>query len=1628
MAASEPRTSRASAIPQAVRDAYVALPEDAKKAISQATHERNPALFIAWMRLARLNRGLREKTVATRRSPYGHALDRVLLDDRHAGQTANVLSHYFAAIDTRLNETFMAAMRERGFTETAGSRDAAEEVLSSLSRTCEPRLFALFSATLLWLAPGWFESSANATPAPRVLPVGEHEASVDNASPDSVEQADAPPDPEDVAGEPSQDTDAPAAQPAPKGPPPTDVSSEGRSPNPFFTSTTPCQAKDAACLATHLSDLIECGHHLRSLISRVPDASLRDLILTSNEPAAKALEDLLREVRTAQQRLAEQLKIVPTSCAASDCPSARLESSFCKILMATSAVTGSPPSELLRAADAASGLRNDLADATTSLQALESQRQELLGRLDRPAVPSNNTIPSWPALLATIETVKSETLSLQAELTDQLQLAQQRLSTRAEALRSRFHLEGSETEKLDSILSALSRARGLRDVRLLDTDLADLEDCLSPTHLALSSAVRNALEPALAPTALPYIPLLAATQRSWEAGLLSLYVIQHSPSSNLSSAERSAFLRAYVDTLCYVPDEALRRLSLSALLSPDFSPWLAALAPEDLSNPTLAIELSALLVATAESSEELYALAFQFEAFETLRRLDHPQLRRLSECIRTRTPYRFVAPVSASGAPLDRQSIDSEINSSFTYVVRLAGPLRSFLYDEIRPKLRALWKEARSVAATSRSHEAILATGRREVDRLIRRELDIPFFLRKVNEEVDRIVDLMRARIAESSPVSRDSRTEIDSVALFNELQVHRSAAGSNSTLWDIVATALLRPRHLPLVSVASAIHALACETPEAFLYLPELPLRWASENSVLVTDADLPLLLARLDSPLTPADSFSRLRDGGCLHQAALLAHAFDLPARDQTSAELADATAARETRLKDLSSEVTPGEHSDLSIGIQTGAFEWVDGRLDSLNRKRQQTLQGATQSLDSRLRALREEIRRLQDAADESPHDLSWRENTHKALDVLLTAVASAVATQAPISEKEGCVRQIERALPTLQTHIQHDGHDFTLLHTLLLDPYAAPATPSPAPVLTEPDFRSLPDSYRLDAEAFWASFLALESLADSSPAPTEAIAQCQRLFAKGMDMYHAQADTADGHTSVAIHNLRYHATESAFRRPGSNFFDRRIRIYTSLPGGLGLQSLGPIRDDIRKMHIAGKFAILLSLRDPAEVRAHLAAEVRDGLVTVLDRGLLLQFLSSKNPRSPLRQAMRRTTSVELASPFRSEGYVDRNQHLFVQRRHLLTRLSNGACWTIWGGRRSGKTSLLHDVGHELRAKRLDYRIEYRSMETLPALSTDRLDEHVASMIGRALGWPDSASALESFADRLREHCHREPVCLLLDEMDAYIRPHLDSGSRTFPVIKQFRGIRNELKDRFVCIFAGFKYLYRAVKLVSEPKDSTYPWVNWLESTEPLGQLTLRETSALVHEGFEDVLGLTYEATVPGLIFEKTAGHPAFVQYFCHSILQRLVASGRQNQARVTEAEVEAVYNDAEGLPGSEPFVRFVQRTLDMNLSELERIVVYAFADLAKEAGANQLHPRAQLESYLSDLFNFAGVAPPSSDSLETAFRYLHMTNMLRIEGSSLGMSFPSYVNILRRLERTDRTLIFDLIRALPAAGHA
>jgi len=286
----------------------------------------------------------------------------------------------------------------------------------------------------------------------------------------------------------------------------------------------------------------------------------------------------------------------------------------------------------------------------------------------------------------------------------------------------------------------------------------------------------------------------------------------------------------------------------------------------------------------------------------------------------------------------------------------------------------------------------------------------------------------------------------------------------------------------------------------------------------------------------------------------------------------------------------------------------------------------------------------------------------------------------------------------------------------------------------------------------------------------------------------------------------------------------------------------------------------------------------------------------------------------------------------------------------------------------------------------------------------------------------------------VAILIDEIDSYIVASRQKHGDEFPLASALRSVaQTEAPGGHLrVVMAGFKALYSEVKRKGIHK-SDFPFHQFLLNTPPLDALHESETREILQVGFMQTLGISFESSVPRLVHERSGGHPAFVQEFCNCLLKHLEKHRRKDQLVLTAADVDTVFGENAVREGQPPFIEFVDDTLGMNFSSLERAVflllVYAIKDSA-EAAEKQFGTKwivKEVDEWLQAAAGSCGQERLTSD-VKRALSMLVMTGMLNFEAGSYRIAIPPYVDILQRLDECKKDLISEFLVAYYEEGKS
>jgi len=674
-------------------------------------------------------------------------------------------------------------------------------------------------------------------------------------------------------------------------------------------------------------------------------------------------------------------------------------------------------------------------------------------------------------------------------------------------------------------------------------------------------------------------------------------------------------------------------------------------------------------------------------------------------------------------------------------------------------------------------------------------------------------------------------------------------------------------------------------------------------------------------------------------------------------------------------------------------------------------------------TRLRSRRHAIRELSDTLAERGHDLSWKSEFLELLRTLEAQVMSALDGSVGSEHRREVLQRTERAVQVASAALAQSGSDLRGL-AFLTRP-AAPAEDLPRST-PDPELDDLPELQRDLRRDVWNFYTrALQEGDEASSAVANFYPHAFRLLGMhyGMRGGVARVDRirpiAFGGSSrgTGIASERLVGT-SRFIKPGSAYFDRDVRVHLVT----GEDSLERVLDALAEEE-APRRTFELIFTDASHSGRLQRLALQDPDVVDISRDELLRLVRAPYPGAIVRQRLRRSIGVSQTHPFKSEGYIPSSSITYVKRSRTFRQLVSGRSFSLAGGRRSGKTSILHHATEHRLAEGALAR--YVSMEHLAgARSVAEAERGAVLTLARAL--EVEAETVEQFHAKLESILRsKKSIALYIDEIDPYIRAHFEQQSQHFALMRCLRSLSNTFHSQMSCVTAGFKDLFKALRDKAAPTDSSYPWQNWLEAAEPLLALEVKDVQSMLYAGFTEVLGLEMTPDVPNLAYVYSGGSPAAVQKLASMVLEEVDAAVKRDpRRRVTADDVDRVFERTRG----STFVKFVGDTLDMNFGPLERIIMYVIAAemIGQHYPGDQWFETEDVRRRVGGWFYLVDAREPARSAFDEAFAFLSMTGMMELEPNRTRMRYAKYAEVLSRLEETEKDKIKQLIEEYNERG--
>jgi len=994
------------------------------------------------------------------------------------------------------------------------------------------------------------------------------------------------------------------------------------------------------------------------------------------------------------------------------------------------------------------------------------------------------------------------------------------------------------------------------------------------------------------------------------------------------------------------------------------SPWLANVNAGDIPGEVLRHRLAAAFLVLhrfADSSANMglfYALQLNASAFPG----DLPNCNRLLRSVVNREPI----ALTSVRVQDETARIEQEVAAFFRknhrgeYVRQAAhgNAVAEMERDSLFPAMENLWQRVLALCkrADFEGARALGDTCNDIVDQAFRDHslstTESPFYRKQIfdphhgyladfQEPLGRFIDVC-AEIHHAQPRKQEPVLVLELAA---ELQSVAGQDRSGAGFWATVLASLTAEeteQGVCLPTPAHPLHPLLDHCADAIAVVPDLVVAYcAAGRRYRPRSQDLIASLSELTNS-QKEHVITLLRQRGCYRHAKLLLDAgssnTEAISREELLTSLDHLVADRRhelfARCRNLCQPEAQSE-SDVAVEISLGHFSCADQWLVGHERARQEDLSHRREDLLDSLHLLRRQVEELEQTILKSAADHGWVTAVLDRAAGLRNRVQLIVREVQLGADELPDLDRFKRSVVALQFVVENRSLGFSEFDELI------PRAKEIAELMPVPDVASEEHNANIPAglQHAWETLTQLETAnADILREPWGRLAN---EFARMCSLYQ------DINTTLLPTGIKgyLHCYDTRFRVPRSRWLDRKISLFLALKAGdwkADWQNL--------KGHLDGasdSLNIVLVPNGADELRKRWSHNPRRDNYVIIDRSQIVSLANSADQGAPLRQVLHRMApNLTRIGLFKCEGYVHRQKNLFVGRENAIQQLAQQPASAIWGGRRIGKTSLLHALADRLRMPAYGFKVAYVYADTHESDPDLGLARIIAETLG--LEKPRNVSALRT---QLLSVCQEQPVAVLIDEIDRYIeasRKH--HGEAKFPLARILRGVvQSDSERRFKVVYAGFKQLYHEVR-IRPNSDASDPFKNFLEPvTRDFGDLSSDQVECLLKMAFVDMLGIDYEPSVPRLVKEKTSGHPAFVQAFGERLLALISDRSRTNVDRgVLARDVEQVYREESGIVGDHSaYIDYVGETLGWNLSHLGRAIMLALSIDIRQNGKNSNH---------------------------------------------------------------------------------
>lgn len=738
---------------------------------------------------------------------------------------------------------------------------------------------------------------------------------------------------------------------------------------------------------------------------------------------------------------------------------------------------------------------------------------------------------------------------------------------------------------------------------------------------------------------------------------------------------------------------------------------------------------------------------------------------------------------------------------------------------------------------------------------------DHPLYSVKIRDFMESFIGRLRNYIAGVERVWAGDESVVEPDRLMKELDEWAGSQQARKQVAELVKRAMSDRG----ASVSECYWEYLSQNPRVILRCPNFAL-WLRKQQEPIPDAEFErILYSDLSRDYADVDVVSVLKPESAWEYLCLFpedAEGVADPSWEvKRQAEHSALTDAR-SRIAQLDDDGRIEAYDDCLAGNRLVAARTILEESDRRSRAKSSELRDEVSTFADEQLAL---LAATKDAAELANMPVEWLDRVLELSSEIERALRLFRRDHCPSAEAKADRTRLKRAVESFQFNVDHRAKQFDEI-SCLLDPMRGE---QPASKVVEHEQRKV----REECPQIYQEWDMLSRSTTEDDKQTRAAwSEFVKQFAKACNLYHDEHDKRQRFVLVCNMDYPFSVFETRFYRPQSEFLKAGVRLYLYRNNDIDNQALQRLEREVQGEDSVSWLHVVFAPEGKEIVKRYFKYDTQGVSFLIIDDDWLLRIMETKKHDIPLRRARHGAVPhLMSSSPFVAQGYCHENNNIYVGRKDILQKLLNTPQAMIWGGRRIGKTSVLHALQSSLSHHSRGYRVAYVYVDLQDDGDPDLA---VAIKISSTLGLSEPATITEFERQITELRGSGVKLAFLIDEVDEYIKKSRAVHDDSFPLATTLRQLVMDDTDKETrLVYSGFHQFYNEAKLDRGRRRVGHPFVNITQDI-PIKNLSLDDVRELVRTGFEDMLDIRVKAGVSELILQRASGLPGILHSFSSS----------------------------------------------------------------------------------------------------------------------------------------------------------